>query len=148
MKNTTIRPATPSDAAALTECIKAAYADYSRTLPDLPAVSEGVTEDIAENIVWVVLVENKLAGGISLRQDNMFLHVQNVAVDPEHAGQGLGTALMAKAEEECRRLGLHEMRLATHVGMKGNVALYQHLGWVVVEYPGNKVMMRKHLLPA
>jgi len=66
-------------------------------------------------------------------------------VHPDFAGQGLGRVLMDKAEAEARALGLAELRLATHVGLPENVALYAHLGWQENGREGNKVLMRKTL---
>lgn len=140
-----LRRAEPRDAAALTACIAAAYSVYAGRVRDLPPVSEGVAEEIGANLVWVAEVGGRIAGGIMLVPRDGFLQLANVAVAPESAGQGIGRALIALAEAECRKLGLTEMRLTTHVDMPGNVRRYERLGWVETARTGNKVHMSKRL---
>lgn len=49
------------------------------------------------------------------------------------------------AEDACRAAGLHELRLATHVKMPQNVAIYGRLGWIETGRDDRKVMMVKRL---
>ena len=51
---TTIRKATADDAPALAAAFAEAYSEIAKRLPDLPDVSEGVAEDIADREVWVL----------------------------------------------------------------------------------------------
>ena len=143
-----IRRAKPQDARGLAAYIEAAYADYAARIADLPAVSEGIADDISGHRVWVAEWDGKLAGGIVLVPKEGFLLLANVAVHPAWSGQGLGRALMERAEAECRRLGLRELRLSTHVAMPENVRLYRHLGWRETGRSGNKVRMSKVLAAA
>ena len=83
--------------------------------------------------------------GLVLQVEADHLVVANIAVDPAAAGQGLGRALMERAEREARRLGLRIMRLTTHIDMPENVRLYEHLGWRETGRSGNKVRMEKSL---
>jgi ribosomal protein S18 acetylase RimI-like enzyme len=55
--------------------------------------------------------------------------VYDIVVRPEHRGRGYGKAMMRLAEEECRRLGLSELRL--NVFGHNTVArrLYESLGY-------------------
>lgn len=140
-----IRRAEPQDARGLAACIEAAYADYAARIADLPAVSEGIADDIAGHRVWVAERDGELAGGIVLVPKEGFLLLANVAVHPACAGLGIGRALIERAEADCRRLGLRELRLATHVAMPENVRLYRHLGWRETGRSGNKVRMKKTL---
>src|SRR5205085_11913947 len=58
------------------------------------------------------------------------LLLDNIAVQPDRQGQGLGRRLIAFAEAEVRRLGFAELRLYTHEKMVENIALYKRLGFV------------------
>jgi len=143
MKNWQIRRAQPSDATQFKECIAAAYAVYRNRIADLPAVTEGIEDDIANHNVWVAESNGEIWGGIVLVNEGAALRLANIAVDPKAKGQGLGGALISLAERECIELGYTEMRLSTHVDMPENVSLYIHLGWQEVERSGNKVKMSK-----
>lgn len=140
-----IRRAEPQDTRGLAGCIEAAYAGYAVRIADLPAVSEGLADDIAGHRVWVAERDGELGGGIVLVPKEDFLLLANVAVHPAWSGQGLGRALIERAEADCRQLGLRELRLTTHVAMTENVRLYRHLGWRETGRSGNKVRMSKIL---
>lgn len=140
-----IRRAEPADVPALVSCIDAAYARYAATLPDLPAVSDGVAEEIADNLVWVAVEDGAAIGALFLVLQGDVMKLGNVAVRPDHGGKGLGRRLIALAEGEARARNCTEMRLNTHAAMPENVRLYHHLGWVETGRQGNRVAMRKRL---
>ena len=129
MPNWKIRPAQAQDADALTKCIDAAYAIYRDRITDLPAVSEGIAGEIQAHHVWVAEVDQSVVGGLILIPRDGFALLANVAVDPMLRGLGLGRRLIERAEEECRRLCLGELRLTTHAAMPETLRLYEHLGW-------------------
>jgi len=145
MKDREIRPAQARDADALIKCIDAAYAIYNDRIKDLPAVSEGVADDINDYRVWVAELDQSVVGGLILIPHEKYAVIANVAVDPRSSGLGLGRGLIERAEAECRKLGLLELRLSTHVGIPENVRLYEHLGWKESGRSGNKVHMVKQL---
>ena len=139
-----IRKATQSDKEALVKVIDRAYEIYKIELPDLPDVSSGVEDDIAEGNVWVA-ESGGIVGGVFLTFDKTDAVLTNIAVDPIHSGEGIGKALIAHAEAECEKRGILTLKLATHVKMPENIALYSHLGWVETGCDGNKVFMSKQL---
>jgi ribosomal protein S18 acetylase RimI-like enzyme len=147
MTDFTIRRAQTGDGAALARCIDAAYAIYASRVKDLPAVSDGISDDIDTHIVWVAERGSAIVGGLVLVADegNDFAQLANVAVDPRCAGMGLGRQLMQLAESHCRMIGKRELRLSTHVDIPENVQLYEHLGWRETARAGNKVHMVKSL---
>ncbi len=57
------------------------------------------------------------------------LLLDNVAVDRDAQGKGIGRMLIAFAEAEARRRGHAELRLHTHQLMTENIALYARTGW-------------------
>ena len=140
-----IRPATVQDSVALTECIKDAYSVYASRITDLPAVSDGISDDIKRQIVWVAEVNQTIVGGIVLVPKKDFLILANVAVHPGSSSSGLGRALIEVADRVCLERGLNEIRLSTHIDIPENVRLYKHLGWHETGRAGNKIHMRKFL---
>jgi ribosomal protein S18 acetylase RimI-like enzyme len=55
--------------------------------------------------------------------------IENVAVDPDRQGNGIGRALMTHTERFARELGLGEVRLFTNVIMTQNQSIYRLLGY-------------------
>ena len=140
-----LRPARASDAPAARRVIVAAYAPWRAKLDDLPDVTEGLADDLARE-GSVVAEENGMLRGVLITDvAKDALQVQNIAVAPEAAGQGVGRALMARAEEMAADAGLPTLRLATHRDMGPTRAFYDRLGWEVVGEEGNKVMMVRRL---
>ena len=78
---------------------------------------------------WVLEKDGSAAGVIVLLAEDDHLLLDNVAVDPEQAGRGLGRLLMEFAEAEARRRGYDELRLYTLEKMTENVAMFRLLGW-------------------
>lgn len=147
MKDWIIRKAEATDAEKLAACIDAAYSVYAGKVDGLPAVSDGIADDIANHHVWVAMSGERITGGVIVVFEEDHVVLANVAVDPEATGRGVGRALMQLAETETRKLGFGTMRLSTHVAMPENVRLYEHLGWRETGRAGNKVHMEKVLSP-
>jgi len=126
-----IVPATPGDAPAVTECVRAAYAGYVARIGREPAP---MTADYAALIgageVWLARANDEVAGVLVLRPQPPALLVENVAVAPGHQGRGLGRALMAFAEDHARAEGLGEVVLYTNERMTENLRFYPALGYV------------------
>lgn len=141
----TVRRASLHDAAALRDCLAAAYAEAAGRLPDLPSMTDGVEEDIARLEVWVAERRCEVIGVLVLAPADQLMHLANVAVRPEARGLGLGRHFLELTESEARRRGLRHLRLATHAGMAETVALYRRTGWEETERNGNKIMMAKHV---
>ena len=137
-----IRRASETDAEALTDCIIAAYAPY-RDL-GIPAVEEGIIDDIMRHYVWVAEIDGALAGGVVVMLDGQ-AHIANLAVDPQAAGHGVGRALVARACAAAKAEGFTRIELATHRGMTGTLVFYRRLGWVLTGRDGNKVYLSKQL---
>lgn len=145
MTNFTVRRAKAQDACELSDCIDAAYSVYASRITDLPRISDGINQAIETNRVWVAEVQQGIIGGIILVPHDDFMMLENIAVHPDNSGLGVGGALIKQAEADCLELGLHELRLSTHVSMPENVRLYKHLGWRETGTSGNKVHMAKSI---
>ena len=88
---------------------------------------------VARGEVWVATVRDEVVGVLVLRPGPGSLFLENVAVAPARQGSGIGSALLAFAEEHARGLGLPEITLYTNERMTENLAFYPARGYVEME---------------
>ena len=126
----------------------AAYSVYLETMKDtaFPPLEVDYAAEISEYPTWVAEYEGKLVGGLIMTFTDSAAMISNVAVHPAAQGGGVGRGLLDFAESQAKEKGLTRMRLATHVLLKQNVSLYQHLGWEVVDQDSVRVNMQKLLV--
>ena len=81
---------------------------------------------------WIAEVDGEIVGAVvtELQPDHLF--VENVAVLPTAQGHGVGTALLAAAEDHAVRCGLQEVRLYTNEAMTENLAFYPRRGYAEI----------------
>jgi GNAT superfamily N-acetyltransferase len=128
---TRIVPAAPEDADAVTACVRAAYAEHVAAIGREPApMGADYAALIAAGAVWVVREAGAVVGVLVLRPQPPALLLENVAVQPDRRGHGLGRALIEFAEEHARRCGLGAVALYTNERMTANLSLYPALGYV------------------
>ncbi len=147
---TTIRPATPDDAARIIAIAEAAYAKY---VPRLGGQKPGpLLTDYPAAIAagHTVVIGRETIDGYMVAEPEADAHVIHIlGVDPAAQGQGLGRRLIEHAEADARRLGLPALRLYTNIVMTENVPLYRHLGFVethrVLEDGFHRIYMRRDL---
>ncbi len=149
---TVIRVALEADAPAVTACVAAAYAVYVERMSKPPGpMLDDYTKVIAKHTVFVLTEDNAVIGVVVLIDQDGGLLPDNVAIHPDHQGQGHGDRLMVFAEAEARRQGYPSLDLYTHEMMTENIALYTARGYVettrrrVSGY--DRVYMRKPLQP-
>ena len=127
-----LRRAIPSDAAAVGELTRAAYAKW---VPVIGREPKPMTVDygarVREHRIDLLHVGNRLAALIEVVPEADHLLIENVAVLPAFQGQGCGRRLMSHAETVAAALGLPELRLYTNKLFAGNVQLYRGLGYQV-----------------
>ena len=147
-KEWALRKARVADAKALSECMRAAYASYGLRLTNetLPPLTVNYEDEIRAYPAWVAESDGRLVGGLILIPEKTHLTVANAAVHPQFQGNGLGRAFMDLAEAEAKQRGYTELRLATHVAMPENVALYAHLGWSETHRVESRIYMQKSLI--
>ncbi|HSR84579.1 MAG TPA: GNAT family N-acetyltransferase [Streptosporangiaceae bacterium] len=134
-----VRPAVAADVPELESIAKAAYLPYVPRMGFLPPPA---TADFAGAVsrgeAWLARVREgdadpdpaRAAGLIVLVASSAYLLVENVAVLPSMHGFGIGTGLLAFAEDHARALGLPETRLYTNIAMTENQGLYERRGYV------------------
>lgn len=140
-----VRRATVSDAAALTEVVRAAYAPFRAAGLRLPEVEAGIAEAITDAPVWVAVEGAAIIGGVIVRHSDTSTMVENLAVHPDASGKGVGRRLLRAVEQWARQLGFPGLHLATHVDMAATIAFYRHLGWHEVGREGAKLYLAKTL---
>ena len=145
-----IRPATPADLDAVCEIVSEAYGIY---IPRMGVEPGPMRADyaalIGDGVLHVAEIEGSVAGILVILAEPDHLLLDNVAVDPDRQGSGIGRALIAFAEAAARTAGHAEIRLYTHEKMVENQRLYAALGY---EETGrgrqdgfDRVFMRKRL---
>jgi ribosomal protein S18 acetylase RimI-like enzyme len=126
------RPARPDDLAQVRDIAAAAYAVYTPRIGRPPApVSADYAGAIERGEVWVAAGPGELLGLLVLVPRGDHLLLENVAVRPSAQGTGLGSQLLALAEQEAGRHGLTEIRLYTNVAMTENLAFYPRRGYTL-----------------
>ncbi|WP_290688299.1 MULTISPECIES: GNAT family N-acetyltransferase [unclassified Haematobacter] len=129
MTRLVIRRAEIDDEPWIRVCAERAYARYVPSIGRKPApMTADFGSQIAAGQVHVALGERGPLGFIVFypQWDHMLL--ENVAVSPEAAGQGVGRALIAFCEAQAA--GMAGVRLYTNAKMAENLAIYPRLGYV------------------
>ena len=131
MSTSAIRIAEAADVPAIMRCAELAYEKYVERIGKKPMpMIQDFGKAVADRIIWVVETDGVLAGFmIAYEKTQNSLHVENVAVPPEHQGKGLGRQLLAFAEEIAHERGLPQIDLYTNEKMTENLALYPRLGF-------------------
>ncbi|AWM92964.1 GNAT family N-acetyltransferase [Pseudomonas sp. 31-12] len=147
-----IRPATPADAAAISQVIirslrQSNAQDYS---PDIIAQVEksfsieSVRALLSQRQVFVATIENRVVATASLDRDV----VRSVFVDPTHQGRGLGRQLMATIESIATEAKIEVLRVPSSITAE---AFYFKLGFRKVrdEFHGaERTLIMERRLPA
>jgi ribosomal protein S18 acetylase RimI-like enzyme len=126
-----IRSATAEDVARIGAIARAAYIKYVPRIGREPApmTTDYGAEVVARRVV-VIEVAGKVSGYMVAWPEPDSYIVDNIAVDPECQGVGLGRRLIEHAAAEAGRLRLPALRLYTNVMMVENLSMYAHLGFV------------------
>jgi len=125
-----MRLARPEEATTLAAIVEAAYAPWVPIVGRRPfPMQDDYAARIAAGQAWVLEADGAIAGLVVIEAEADHLMLDNVAVDPRRAGQGLGRVLLDFVEAEAGRRGLPEVRLYTNVLMVRNIALYARRGY-------------------
>jgi GNAT superfamily N-acetyltransferase len=134
-----IRPAQPGDEAAIAAIVERAYGVYVERIGMRPGPMDAdYAEKVRRDLVHVAedgeaaIGEDgaaRIVGLIVLVEIEDRLLIENVAVDPDRQGQGIGGRLLEFAEETARGAGIEILALYTHEKMSENLALYARLGY-------------------
>ena len=127
-----LRQALATDAAAIRELTRAAYAKWT---PIIGREPKPMTADYAEAVRThrfdLLFVEGKLAALIETIPVADHLLIENVAVSPAFQRRGFGRRLIAHAERIAAAAGYGEVRLYTNKLFTINIMYYCELGYRV-----------------
>ena len=145
-----IRTAQPSDAVAIKRCVEAAYQHYIARMSKPPGpMVDDYANVIQQHSAFVVEENGEIVGVLVLIQTEFGMLLDNIAVHPEHQGEGLGRRLLELAESETRNQGYAHLELYTHECMTENIEMYKRIGYVETgrktEHGFNRVYMQKAL---
>lgn len=119
-----------SDIPLITTLVRHAYGHYITRLGREPVpINDDYARLVRAGNAWVSGSDGMVAGVVVRMLNSDHVLVSNVAVARRHQGQGLGTALLAHAEDYARQNGVGELRLYTNELMHENLVIYSRLGW-------------------
>jgi ribosomal protein S18 acetylase RimI-like enzyme len=141
-----IRKASADDVARIGAIAQAAYVKYVSRIGREPApMRADFAAEIAAGHVVVVETAGGVDGYMIAWPETDAYFIDNIAVDPERQGQGLGRQLINQAVEEGKRLGSPALRLYTNAAMTENLLMYAHLGFVETHRAMEKGFHRVYL---
>ena len=119
-----VRGATAGDLAAVASC-----ADVAFGVPRSPNNRTELAIQIQQGLVQVMCDAARVLGYISFSPNRDHLFVEAIAVLPELHGHGIGSRLLAFAEQVALRLSLRSVRLFTSGEIAGNLSFYRRHGY-------------------
>lgn len=151
----TIRPIEPADAGEVLTLQRAAFVQEALIYgsPDMPPLTQTLEElqaELAENLGLVAVDGARMVGALRARVDGDLLLVGRIAIAPDRAGEGIGSALLEAVERRGAAAGASEAELFTGSLSEANQRLYERVGYAetqrVPEDDGTEqVFLRKRL---
>jgi ribosomal protein S18 acetylase RimI-like enzyme len=128
---TAIGLAIEADLPRIEAIITAAYSKYIERLNTLPAAMKtDYRKTIQAGNLYVLRRSDSVIGLICLLDTGDTFRISNLAVAPEHQGQGFGRLLMDYGEKVAIDKGYPEVTLFANEKMFENLVLYTKLGYV------------------
>ena len=139
-----------ADVDAMGRCARKAYSHYIERLGKEPGpMVDDYSVRVRDADAYVVRRNTEVIGLLVLVMDESGCLLDNVAVDPEYSGAGIGKKLMTFAENLAVEMGYAVLELYTHERMTENIAMYLKWGYVIDRYVKEKgfdrVYMKKNL---
>jgi len=131
----TIRRAMDADADAVARLLDAFNREFDEPSPGTQVLAERVRTLLAQEQMVALLVGPGPNGVAVLRfrpalwTPGLDCYLEELYVEPQNRGQGLGRALMGAAIERARRAGADEIHLGTSEADVAARALYESLGF-------------------
>lgn len=137
MDDLRITPAGVEDAPLVHHIMRAAFLEYAdRLRPPTGALSESV-EDVERFLVGggaiLAWLGSTPVGTARYEPSGAGLYVGRVSILPAYRRRGIATALMRHIERESKEEGRAFIKVGVRKSLPGNLALYQSLGYEVVE---------------
>lgn len=146
----TLRRAGPADAQAIRALTRAAYAKWIAVIGREPRpMAADYDRAVREHRIAMAFDSAALVGLVEMIEQPADVLVENLAVDPDHQGRGVGKALLDHAATVAIDRGTPVLRLYTNTRFAENLAFYTRRGFVVEREEasglGLTVFMIKHL---
>ena len=126
-----VTPAVEADVPAIEQLVRDAYEPYVERIGRKPGpLLDDYSAIVADGRALVARRGGVIVGLLILSVHADHVLVENVAVAASDRGAGLGSRLLAIADERARAAGVGEVRLYTHVTMVENLAYYPRRGFV------------------
>jgi GNAT superfamily N-acetyltransferase len=125
-----IRRALAGDLEDVRSCAQVAYGKYIERIGKAPApMNADFARQIDQGLLYVASRGLQFGGYVAFFPEGDHLHLDAVAVLPEHSGKGLGRALIGYVEHVARRDGFKAVELYTNEAMTENLLMYPKLGY-------------------
>ncbi|MDO3649651.1 GNAT family N-acetyltransferase [Nocardia mangyaensis] len=134
-----IRPATEDEIELLRRIEERAGAPFAEigmhaVAEDEPPPREVLRDFIAEGRAWVWPdADDRPIGYLVLSLVDGQPHIDQVSIDPAHAGQRIGKRLIDHAVRWSKDRGLHEITLTTFIQVPWNGPYYERLGFTYID---------------
>ena len=151
MQSAQVRRAGTTDVLAIRELSRAAYAKWVPLIGREPwPMTADYGRAVAEHVIDLLEVNGELVALIELIPQSDHLLIENVAVQPDQQGKGLGERMLSHAEDFARSMHYNEVRLYTNAAFAANIAFYSRRGYEEYErgtmVPGTvAVFMKKRI---
>jgi predicted N-acetyltransferase YhbS len=126
------RRAGPDDAGTVRELTRKAYSKWCAVIGREPLpMTADYDHAVRSHVIDLAYRDDRLVGLVEMipRADDLL--IENVCVDPDGQGGGIGRKLVARAEEETRRRGHQMIRLYTNKLFAANLGFYAAQGYEV-----------------
>jgi GNAT superfamily N-acetyltransferase len=132
-----IRVANPDDAPAIQQVERLAgerYRDseFAYIADDEPLSTEALSAYASSGRAWVADEDGRVCGYLLVEEVDDAAHIEQVSVQTDHQGQGIGRTLIDRAEQWARETGRTALTLTTFTDIPWNRPLYEHLGFRVL----------------
>ena len=128
----TIRPAVAADAEAVRDLTRRAYAKWAPLIGREPLpMGFDQAAAIRDDRVEVMVIDGGIVGVAHLVVEDERVLLENLAIDPDRAGSGLGRRLLGHVEAVTRDLGRGWTALYTNARFAENLRFYAAAGYGV-----------------
>jgi ribosomal protein S18 acetylase RimI-like enzyme len=147
LEDINIRAAAAHEVAQMRAIARAAYAKYVPRIGRAPApMAADYAADVARQRATVIEVAGQVRGYMIAWPEGDAYFIENIGVDPQYQGHGLGRRLIERAVLQARQRGLPALSLYTNEVMTENLEMYAHFGFVethrVIEEGFRRVYLR------
>jgi len=142
-----LRRGLPHDSIALTEIAFAAKRHWGypeRWIEIWTPQLTITTEYIEKNETWLAAVDEEIVAFYALREEETFVWLEHLWVNPEAMGRGVGAQLLRHALKRCHERGAAVLRIESDPNAQG---FYEKMGARKIGESRGEVEGRPRILP-